>query len=272
VASAARYATTDVLRIYGIELLASIGAPIVLLAALGLGVLIRAGLSPVARGRRLAVVVLVLLPAAIQALAMLRKLDPFPRHLLPFFPWLVILAAAALSLLLERLAPRRAAMAAVLVLVFGWQAALVADGERGYLAETRNAAMRWIDSPANVPKGASVTWPSFEAPLSARGFDSSKTVDKDQPDFIVAELWLWNQFLSGAGLRESYPTDWRTVFDAISQQRLEAYQNVFRARAGYVEAVRFDEGYLMPELRLADRILGNRSRNYLTGIVIFRRG
>ena len=88
---------------------------------------------------------------------------------------------------------------------------------------------------------------------------------------IVAELYLWNHFLSGSGLRESWPKDWKAVFDARSQERLEAFQNVYRGGAGYVEAARFSEGYLMPELRLADRVLGNRSRNYLTEIVIFRR-
>jgi Dolichyl-phosphate-mannose-protein mannosyltransferase len=271
VSSAARHEIADVLRIYGLELVASIGVPVLVLAALGLGALLRVAFSPASAGRRLAVGVLVLLPAAIQAFTMLRGLDPFPRHLLPFFPWLIILAAAALKLLLDQLGPRRGLAAAGLVFVFGLQAALVVDGERDYVTEPRNDAMRWIDDPANVPKGASVTWPSFEKELSARGFDPTKTVDKDKPDFIVAELYSWNHFLSGTGLRESYPKDWRTVFDALSQERLEAYQNVFRGAAGYREVARFDEGYFMPALKLPDRALGNRSRNYLTGIVIFRK-
>jgi 4-amino-4-deoxy-L-arabinose transferase-like glycosyltransferase len=275
VSSAARYETADVLRIYGLELVASIGVPVLVLAALGLGALVRAAFSPAAAGRRLAVAVLILLPSAIHAYTMLRGLDPFPRHLLPFFPWLIILAATTLQLLLDRLAPRRGyegfVAAAGLVVVFGLQAALVFDGERNYVTEPRNDAMRWIEDPANVPRGASVAWPSFEKELVARGFDPTKTVDQDKPDFIVAELYSWNHFLSGAGLRESYPKDWRTVFDALSQQRLEAHQNVFRGASGYREVARFDEGYFMPALKLPDKILGNRSRNYLTGIVIFRK-
>ena len=131
--------------------------------------------------------------------------------------------------------------------------------------------MRWIDSSANVKRGSSVTWPTFETELAARGFDAQKTVEKDLPDVIVAELYLWNHFLSGSGLRETYPKDWRTVFDARSQERLEAHQNVYRGVAGYEEVARFSEGYVMPELRLADRVLGNRSRNYLTEVVIFRK-
>jgi 4-amino-4-deoxy-L-arabinose transferase-like glycosyltransferase len=277
IASAARYEIPDLLRLYGLELLASLGAPVLLLAALGLGAALRAAFAPGAGPRRLHVAVLVLVPLAIQGLAMLRKLDPFPRHLLPFFPWLVLLAAFALRLLLARLGARRGVTAAVLAAVFLWQAALVADGERNYLTEPRNAAMRWIESVSDLPKGAAVTWPSFEKELAARGFDPTKTVEQGRPDVIVAELYSWNHFLSGAGLRESYPRDWRDVFDAksqtdaSSQQRLDAHQAVFRGTAGYREAARFDEGYWMPELRLADRVLGNRSRNYLTGIVIFRR-
>jgi Dolichyl-phosphate-mannose-protein mannosyltransferase len=271
ITSAARYETADLVRLYGIELLASIGAPVLLLAALGFGALLRAAVSPGAAGRRLAVVLLALLPCALQLLAILRKLDPFPRHLLPFFPWLVILAAAALALILDRVGPRRGLAVVILAVVFGWQAALVLDGERNYLTEPRDAAMRWIESPGNVAKRASVAWPSFEKELTARGLDSSKTVERDRPDFVVAELYAWNHFLSGAGPRESYPADWRTVFDALGPERLAAHQAVFRGTAGYREAARFEEGYRMPELRLADRILGNRSRNYLTAIVIFRR-
>ena len=271
VASVARYETADVLRIYGYELLASAGAPVVVLAILGLGVALRAAFSKAASNRRLAVGLLVLLPAAIQAVAMLRKLDPFPRHLLPFFPWIFILAAAALAAITDRLRARRGLSAAILAIVFLWQAALVVDGERNYLADPRAAAMRWIDSSANLQRGSSVTWPTFEKELDARGFDAKKTVEKDLPDVIVAELYLWNHFLSGSGLRESYPKDWRTVFDARSQERLEAHQNVYRGTAGYEEVARFSEGYLMPELRLADRVLGNRSRNYLTELVIFRK-
>jgi hypothetical protein len=271
ISSAARYETADVLRIYGLELVASIGVPVLVLAAIGLGALLRAAFFPAASERRLPVALLVLLPSAIQAFAMLRGLDPFPRHLLPFFPWLIILAAAAMKLLLDWFGPRRGLAAAGLALVFGLQAALVIDGERNYVTEPRNDAMRWIDDPANVPRGASVNWPSFEKELAARGFDPTKTVDDNEPDFIVAELYSWNHFLSGAGLRESYPKDWRTVFDALSQKRLEARQNVFRGSSGYREVARFDEGYFMPALKLPEKVLGNRSRNYLTGIVIFRK-
>jgi hypothetical protein len=269
VASGVSYDVRDVLRIYGIELLASAGIPVVIFAALGLGAALRAAAWGGGARRLAAVTLLIVLPCALQAAAMLRRLDPFPRHLLPFFPWIMILAAAALVLLSQRLARRPALAAAPWILVFGWQAALVADGERGYLAEPRNLAMAWID--ANAPKGATVSWPSFEGPLRAREKTPESFFDQGRPDFVVAELYAWNHFVSGAGPRESYPADHRKVFDALSQPRLQAFQDVHRGKGGYCEAARFGEGYVMPELRLADRLLGNRSRNYLTEIVIYRR-
>jgi 4-amino-4-deoxy-L-arabinose transferase-like glycosyltransferase len=265
------YDPADLLRIYGLELLASIGGPIVLFAALGVGAALHAAFSKAGSGRLFAVTLLILLPAALQAFAMWKRFDPFPRHLLPFFPWLVILAAASLAALADRLRARRGLVAGLFVVVFGWQAALVVDGERNYLTEPRNDAMRWIESRSNVPAGASVAWPGYETEIATRGLDATKTVEQGRPDFIVAELYFWNHFLSGTGLRESYPADYRRVFDANSAERLGAFQNVYRGTSGYTQAARFPESYVMPELRLADRILGNRSRNYLTEVVIFRR-
>ena len=245
VASAAHYETADVLRIYGLELLASIGGPIARprgprpRRAPARGVLQR-GRGPPVRGH----------PADPPP-----GRDPGARDAAEARP-VPAPPAAVLSVARHprgRRArgcsrPPRARGAAspppVLALVFGWQAALVVDGERELphrAAERRDALDR---RPANVAKGASVTWPTFENELAARGFDATKTVDKDQPDFIVAELYLWNHFLSGTGLRESYPKDWRTVFDALSQERLEAFQNVYRGTAGYARGRALRRGLL----------------------------
>ena len=131
--------------------------------------------------------------------------------------------------------------------------------------------MRWIDSASNVPRGSSVTWPTFEKELGARGFDAKKTVEKDLPDVIVAELYLWNHFLSGSGLRECLsPGLARRVRRPLAGAPRGPSERV--PRHGRLRGGRaVSEGYLMPELRLADRVLGNRSRNYLTEVVIFRK-
>jgi 4-amino-4-deoxy-L-arabinose transferase-like glycosyltransferase len=269
VASGTTYRTADVLRIYALELVASIGAPVVILAALGLGASLRAAFSRGAGRRAFAVAILALVPSAILVLAMARRLDPFPRHALPLFPWIILLAAVALDHVVERLRARPALAVAALVVVFGWQVALVVDGERNYATEPRNDAMRWIES--RVPKGATVYWPAFESEIARRGLVAQRFPEDARPDFVVAEMHTLNHLLSGSGLRESYPADWRVAFDAQSNERLTAFQDLYRGRSGYAEAARFSEGYVMPELRLADRIVGNRSRNYLAEVVIFQR-
>jgi 4-amino-4-deoxy-L-arabinose transferase-like glycosyltransferase len=269
VTSGTTFRTADVARIYGIELLASIGAPVVLLATLGLGAALRAAFSRGAGGRVLAVIVLGGIPIALQTFAMLTKLDPFPRHFLPLFPWIVLLAATALALIAERLRSRPALVAGIFLLVFGWQAALVFDGERNYVTEPRNHAMKWIDD--NVPRGSTISWPTFERDLARRGLVPVKFPEDAQPDILVTEMHTLNHLVSGSGLRESYPTDWRTAFDALSPERLRAFQEVHRGRGGYRRVAGFGEGYFMPELRLADCVLGNRSRNYLTEVQIYRR-
>jgi hypothetical protein len=263
------YETPDVLRIYAVELVASLGAPVILLAALGLGAALRTAFRRGSRPRVFAVGVIAVIPSVLLGLAMIRKLDPFPRHLLPLFPWIVLLAAVALGHALDRLRSRPVLAATLLALVFGWQAALVIDGERNYIAEPRDEAMRWVE--ANVPKGATIWWPPHDAALERRGLVPERFPEDGRPGYVLVEMHTLNHLLSGSGRRESYPTDWRRAFDADSHERLVAYQDLYRGRLGYDEVARFSEGYVMPELRLADEVLGNRSRNYLTEVVVFRR-
>ena len=78
-----------------------------------------------------------------------------------------------------------------------------------------------------------------------------------------------NHYLSGMGLRDSLPRDYRHVFDIESQSELDAFQGLFTGQPGYREAARFGENYFMPEYTLTDRLIGNRSRNYLAEVVIF---
>ena len=58
----------------------------------------------------------------------------------------------------------------------------------------------------------------------------------------------------------------------MSQERVDAYQVLFKGQTEYREVARFGEGYFMPEYLLADALLGNRSRNYISEVVIFSNG
>jgi hypothetical protein len=67
------------------------------------------------------------------------------------------------------------------------------------------------------------------------------------------------------------PTNVKQVYGAGTQADLETLQAVFRHTSEYQEVARFKEGYLMPEFRITDALLGNRARNYVGEIVIFRK-
>ncbi len=92
-----------------------------------------------------------------------------------------------------------------------------------------------------------------------------------RPDVLVMEMLNANHYLSGLGLRNSYPRDYRRIFDSPSQEWIDARQALFKGETEYETVARFEEGYLMPEYRITDAILGNRSRNYVSEVVIMRK-
>ena len=92
-----------------------------------------------------------------------------------------------------------------------------------------------------------------------------------KPRWLVMEMHNANHYLSGLGMRKSYPRDYGRIFDAMTQEWVDAHQAIFEGTAGYEEVARFGEGYFMPEFVLTDELLGNRSRNYLAEVVIFER-
>ncbi len=265
-------------RIYGLELLASIGAPVALLALGGVGIALITALRSLTSRLAVNVLLCIALPACLHAgmlffkLPGLGRFDPFPRHLLPLFPWLWILAAWAIGVIARQAKAEGRGILWLAVPVLLWQAGLVVDGEKGYVIEPRNEAMRWLS--ANAVKGSTLYWPAYEKDETTRlGLVAGKFFHEGgKPDTIVAEMYRVNHFLSGTGPRESYPRDYRRVFDGQSQQLLDAWQALFRGQAGYRRVTTFSENYWMPEFRLADRLLGNRSRNYLTELVIFKSG
>jgi hypothetical protein len=73
------------------------------------------------------------------------------------------------------------------------------------------------------------------------------------------------------GLKNSYPKDYRFVFDCPSQESLNINQSLFKGTSEYKEVARFKEGYFMPEYLLVNKLIGDRSRNYVTEIVIFKK-
>lgn len=210
--------------------------------------------------------VVILLPQLVYLLLVLFKLDHFPRHLIPFIPWLAMSGAWAIARLADHLLARaRLAWLAVPLLVLVWQALFVYDGEKGFIDEPRNRAAEWLY--ANISRGSTLWWYYHSLP----GYETV-SFPAVRPDVVVEEMHHANHYLSGMGLRNSMPRDYRYIFDTESQQEVDAFQELFTGTSGYREAARFGENYFMPEYTLTDRLIGNRSRNYLAEVVIFVRG
>jgi hypothetical protein len=251
--------------LYAVALPAILSLPLLVAALAGtwslLGRLRRA--APTAR--RHALVVFGSVPLIALAF-ILFKLDHFPRHWVVLIPWAAVAGGWALSRLAARLERRGRSAALVLAPVVVWMAALVVDGERYFLREPRNDALRWLR--ANVPEGRSVNWMGRSTPA---GYRAVRWFVDGEPDVLVVEMHEMNNALSGVDWRNSYPTDPRQVFDGRSAERVAAMQALFRGPSPYRAVARFPDPYVMPEYRLAAALLGDRSRSYISEIVIFER-
>jgi len=142
----------------------------------------------------------------------------------------------------------------------------VVDGERFFIFEPRNEALRWLRT--NVPEGSSLNWMGRRTP---DGYRSVRWQVEGEPDVLVLEMHEANNSLSGVNWRNSYPSDPRQVFDGRSADRVAAIQALFRGTSSYTAVARFSDTYVMPEYRLAMALLGDRSRSYISEVVIFRR-
>jgi hypothetical protein len=212
---------------------------------------------------KLRIGLVILLPLLIHLLLVLFKLDHFPRHLIPFIPWLAISAAWAITRMADYLQARAGlAWLTVPLLVLGWQALFVYDGEKGFIDEPRNRAADWLY--ANISKGSTVWWYYHSPP----GYKKA-VFPAARPDVVIEEMHHANHYLSGMGLRNSMPRDYRHIFDTESQEEVDAFQGLFTGSSGYRKAASFGENYFMPEYTLTDRFIGNRSGNYLAEVVIF---
>ena len=252
--------------LYIVELPSLVSLPLFIAAVVGAPVLAAKLLRRKQTPRRNRILLIVLLPLTIHLALVVFKLDHFPRHLIPFIPWLVLVAALSFVRLARPLyANHRHAPRTLYIAVAMYLAVFVYDGEKGFLAEPRNAAANWIHD--NVKKGSTVWWYYHGLPE----YKGSRFPGR-RPDVIAEEMHHANHYLSGMGLRDSLPRDYRYVFDMESQAQVDGFQALFTGDSEYRETVRFSENYFMPEYTLTDRLIGNRSRNYLAEVVIFING
>jgi hypothetical protein len=209
----------------------------------------------------------VIVPLVINAVLTVYELSQFPRHIVPFIPWIAVVTAWSLVRTGDWLGSKGLHPAMLIVPFFVYLAIFVYDGERVFLDEPRNEAARWIQR--SYAPGTLIYW---KTPYWLEGYEYIDFPDEGRPPVLAIQMDNANHYLSGMGLRDSYPKDYRTVFDGGSQARLEELQAVFKGTTEYREVARFSEGYFMPEYVVVDRLIGNRSRNYVAEIVIFVKG
>ena len=250
--------------LYLVELPSVVSLPVAILGLLGGLLLVRRALAPENRLRLPPILLVVVLPLLVHSYFVAFKLDHFPRHLLTFIPWLAIAAGWSLMRLGTQLKKRGVHPAFLMVPFFLYLAAFVFDGERVFIADPRNEAAAWILN--NVPSGTTIWWRGAGLP----DYEYVRYPMKGKPAILVIDMKDANHYLSGMGRRNSYPRDSRNIFDSFGQGWVDSMQAVFRGTSDYHEVARFGEHHVMPEYRVTDRLIGNRSRNYVAEIVVFR--
>jgi hypothetical protein len=254
------------LWLYIIESPSLVSLPILLLGIVGGISLVKKVFSPLNRPRFWTIFIVILLPIIIEFLFVLIMRKHFLRHLVPFVPWIAMAAAWSLVQIVDGLRKRNMHPAWIIVPVFLYLALFVFDGERVFIQDPRNQAAEWIYQ--NIPEGKTYVW---RVHPNLTGYKSRNFPSDQNPEVVVQEMQYANHMLSGLGWKNSYPRDYRHIFDSDSQRNVDAIQSLFNGTAGYKEAARFNVGYFMPEYVLVDALLGDRTRNYVSDIVIFRR-
>ncbi len=250
--------------LYFVELPSVVSLPVTILGLVGGLLLARRALARENRLRLPPILLVAVLPLLVHGYFVAFKLDHFPRHLLTFIPWFAIAAGWSLMRLGDQLKKRGVHPAFLMVPFFLYLAAFVFDGERVFIADPRNDAATWILN--NVPSGTTIWWRGAGLP----DYEYVRYPIKGKPAILVIDMKDANHYLSGMGRPNSYPRDSRNIFDSFGQAWVDSMQAVFRGPSDYREVARFPEGYVMPEYRLTDRLIGNRSRNYVAEIVVFR--
>jgi len=212
----------------------------------------------------LPILLIVILPMSIYTVLIVSKVSHFPRHLVTFIPWIAMMAAWSLVRIIDKLKLKGVRPGLFIIPFFVYLALFVYDGEKVFINEPRNQAAHWLLQ--NITPGTTISW-VYHGQMPV--YKHMIFPQQGKPSVLVMEMHQANHYLSGMGLKNSYPSDYRFVFDGISQTTLQAFQDLFSGKTEYKEAARFKEGYFMPEYRLVDNLIGNRSRNYVAEIVIF---
>jgi len=251
--------------IYLAELPSIVSLPVFIAALVAIPILVMKVVKSKDGHQKIRIILVVVLPLVLHLLLVLFVLDPFPRHLIPFIPMLILCAAWGINKLAIHVAREfNTPLYLIVAPLFIYLAFFVYDGEKGFISEPRNMAAAWLDN--NLEKGSSVWW-YYHMP---KGYSRAR-FPKEKPEVIIEEMHHANHYLSGMGLRNSLPRDYRRIFDSHSQDYIDGFQSLFTNQSDYKEVVRFSENYFMPEYVLTDRLIGNRSRNYLAEIVVFVR-
>jgi hypothetical protein len=250
--------------LYIVELPSIVSLPVAVFGLVGGLALAQRAFAPENRSRLPAIALIAVLPLLVHAYFVAMRLDHFPRHLVAVIPWLAMAAGWSLVRLGDRIRAKGVHPGVLMVPFFLYLAAFVYDGERVFITEPRNEAAAWILS--NVPSGTTLWWRG----AALENYEYVRYPIKGKPSVLVVDMKDANHYLRGMTLRDSFPEDSRNIFDSFGQDWVGSMQAVFRGTSGYREVARFSEGYVMPEYVMTDRLIGNRSRNYVAEIIVFR--
>ncbi len=252
------------LILYLIELPSVVSFPVVILTVVGGCFLIKKLFTIRTNERFLPIVLIIIVPLFIYSVLIVSKIAHFPRHLVFFIPWISIVTAWSLVKITDWVLAKGFHPTLVVIPFFVYLAIFVYDGEKVFLKEPRNEAGRWLIK--NVTPGTTIYW-------SYHWFSDYESVGfpMERPPVLIMEMHEANHCLSGMGLRNSYPKDYRFIFDCESQETVQAFHSLFKGESEYKEVARFKEGYFMPEYTVVDNLIGNRSRNYVAEIVVFEK-
>jgi hypothetical protein len=257
--------------IYLLELPSLVSFPVTILGACGIVLLTKRLVKSHSGKLKCLALLLLVLPTVTALWFAVFKADNFPRHLLPIVPSIVIAAAWSLNWLAELLAIHRLPKGLAIFSVGLYLCLFVIDGERDFSRDPRNDAKRWLME--NVATDTGVAWlGGSHSTFLAGDYTYREFPGSPPPELIVCEMEYANFFLSGMGWRNSYPRDTSTVFPmpGYTAATVPAWQSLFNGPSSYECAARFQEHYFMPEYVWTDRLIGNRSRNYVSEVIVFR--
>ena len=100
----------------------------------------------------------------------------------------------------------------------------------------------------NISPGSDISWLGHS---SIKEYNDIPLTDIGKQAVVIVEMNSANMFLSGMGLRNSYPTNRDYIRGDDTWDRVETvYRSLFRGHTEYEEVARFDQGYFMPDYRV----------------------